>query len=251
MRRTNLALLAGIAFALLVSSCAHKSSSENTSPAAAEIQRLIEQRFRANSNADRNYYERLLRPDFLYMRAAPLPISTKQQYLDGEFAGGSDLPRATGTVTDLRIFVDHDTAVASYVSTESTTIGTQKFDNVSNRMDTYVFKDGRWQILSMAASHRPAWPQPVEVPDHVLASYTGAYQLAPGVLNVVSLENGSLFVQSAGQRKVQLFPETAHIFFDKSDDPAARTEFVKSPPGNKIRQIYRAQSQEIIAEKID
>jgi len=173
MRRTNLALLAGIAFALLVSSCAHKSSSENTSPAAAEIQRLIEQRFRANSNADRNYYERLLRPDFLYMRAAPLPISTKQQYLDGEFAGGSDLPRATGTVTDLRIFVDHDTAVASYVSTESTTIGTQKFDNVSNRMDTYVFKDGRWQILSMAASHRPAWPQPVEVPDHVLASYTG------------------------------------------------------------------------------
>jgi len=47
------------------------------------------------------------------------------------------------------------------------------------------------------------------------AEYVGTYELAPAVIQVVSLEGGDLYAQRTGHNKVRLVPEASEIFSRK------------------------------------
>ena len=47
----------------------------------------------------------------------------------------------------------------------------------------------------------------------VIADYVGTYQLAPGVLNSITMKNGQLMTQLMGQNQFPLFAESDTRFF--------------------------------------
>ena len=75
----------------------------------------------------------------------------------------------------------------------------------------------------------PAEHHEIAVDPHILASYAGSYELAPGFVLVVTVENGRLMTQATGQPKLPVFAETPTMFFLKVVD--AQIEFTKDEKG--------------------
>ena len=72
------------------------------------------------------------------------------------------------------------------------------------------------------------------VANSFLQSYTGEYELAPGLAITVTREGSHLFGQGTGQPKFELFPETKTKFFLKVAD--VKFEFIK----DEKRQVIKA-----------
>jgi hypothetical protein len=70
-------------------------------------------------------------------------------------------------------------------------------------------------ILDLIVTAKTGIPEHVEVhvPESVLHDYVGRYELAPGAIINVTLEDGGLFVQLTGQRRVAIFAESESKFF--------------------------------------
>jgi CubicO group peptidase (beta-lactamase class C family) len=88
----------------------------------------------------------------------------------------------------------------------------------------------------------------VEVAQDILETYVGEYELAPGFLVVVTLEDGALFGQPTGQGKFGLFPESETEFFLRAVD--AQVSFTKDASGNVTGMILHQSGVDQQGEKV-
>src|SRR5438309_1505354 len=115
--------------------------------------------------------------------------------------------------------INGDTAILSYDANETETIFGQNLRARYHVTDTWLRRDGNWQIIASQA-HRyyedPAMADPSQLRNNAGAARTfvGTYELAPGQTRTVTAENGKLFIERNG-KKEQLFPETSDLFFRK------------------------------------
>ncbi|HRC86706.1 MAG TPA: DUF4440 domain-containing protein [Thermoanaerobaculia bacterium] len=218
--------------------------------AGAELRRLTEQRFAANAESDRGFYERLLAPSAVVLLPFR-PPQTRQEYLEEEFGHRPPGFRGEkGTVEGFRALVEGDTAVVSYAASEPTELGELTFESRTYRVDTYIRQGGAWRLLSMAVTPQPSWPKPATVDAKLYEDYAGTYQISPSLQAVVTVEGGRLFEEVTGQPKVELFPESATLFFDKTDSPLARTLFERDGTGKVVTQVYVANGLRMPARKV-
>ena len=72
-------------------------------------------------------------------------------------------------------------------------------------------------VLDLIAQAKTGAPQRVAItlPDSILRRYVGEYELAPGAILTVTLEDGGLFARLMQQPKVAIFPESPSLFFYK------------------------------------
>lgn len=109
-----------------------------------------------------------------------------------------------------------DTAIVDYDLDESLTIHGQKLDNARfHGTDTWLRRNGRWQIVATQMLRYYADPAPGPIDPATLDRYTGTYELAPGVTRKVWREGGALWSQRGERPKEQLFPESDGVFFRK------------------------------------
>ena len=89
-------------------------------------------------------------------------------------------------------------------------------------------------ILDLIVTAKTGRTEPVEVhvAESVLRDYVGSYELAPGAVMIITLENGGLFAQLSGQRRVQVFAESESRFFYRGID--ATISFTRNPSGAVI-----------------
>lgn len=73
------------------------------------------------------------------------------------------------------------------------------------------------------------------VPDTVLQTYTGDYQLQPKMVLNITREGSHLYGQAEGQGKLELFPESQNKFFLKV--APIELEFVKDDKGKVVKAI--------------
>ena len=76
------------------------------------------------------------------------------------------------------------------------------------------------------------------VPESVLETYTGEYQLSPAFSIVVTREGGALFVQATNQPKLPIYAESATDFFLKVVD--AQVRFVRE--GGRVTSLVLHQN---------
>jgi hypothetical protein len=231
-------------------SCNKKApvSPNSAESATQEILQLTQRRFDANHANDRAFYERLLASNFRDIW--PNGFETKQEYLDREFPPQSAGHRGErAQVSDFHAAVDRDTAVATYLVVEPTPLGTQRFEARWNHIDTYTRVDGAWKLLSMTFIPPPSWPEVAKVDPKLYSEYAGSYEWGSGEFNILTVEAGHLMSESTGQPKVELFPENATTFFDKTDYPDARYVFQRDVSGKVTGFVYRAQNQSFSPKK--
>ena len=82
-----------------------------------------------------------------------------------------------------------------------------------------------WIVNPVAAQQRVE----IEVGEDILETYVGEYEFAPGVALVVTLEDGDLFAQVAGQVRAPIFAESETKFFYRGVD--AQVTFTKDASG--------------------
>jgi CubicO group peptidase (beta-lactamase class C family) len=75
----------------------------------------------------------------------------------------------------------------------------------------------------------------IELPDSVLASYVGSYELAPSFVIKITKTGNQLKAQATGQGILDLYAEKENYFFLKVVD--AQVEFVKDAAGKVIKLI--------------
>lgn len=89
----------------------------------------------------------------------------------------------------------------------------------------------------------PATRTAIQLDPTLLALYVGTYELAPNFDLVLTLEEGRLYAQPTGQKKAELFPESATSFFFKVVD--AHVEFQKGADGVVTGLVLRQGGREM------
>jgi hypothetical protein len=107
-----------------------------------------------------------------------------------------------------------DTAVLSYDLNETETIFGQNLRARYHVTDTWLRRNGEWQIIASQAHRYYEDPAVGKIDPKKFADFIGTYELAPGQTRSVSAEGENLFIERNG-KKEQLFPETSDLFFRK------------------------------------
>jgi Domain of unknown function (DUF4440) len=119
-------------------------------------------------------------------------------------------------------------AILSYDANETETIFGQNLSARYHIIDTWLRRDGNWQIIASQAHRYYEDPAVGNADPKKFPDFIGSYELAPGQTRTVIAEGDSLFVERSG-KKDQLFPETAELFFRKGIE--GRSCFVTTRTG--------------------
>jgi hypothetical protein len=139
-----------------------------------------------------------------------------------------------------------NTAVLSYDADETETIFGQNVKARYHITDTWLQRNGNWQIIASQAHRYYEDPAVGKADPKKFADYIGTYELAPGQTRSVSAAGDKLFVQRNG-KKEQLLPEASDIFFRKGVE--GRVLFRYAATGRVDALIDRRNNEDIIWRK--
>jgi Domain of unknown function (DUF4440)/Domain of unknown function (DUF3471) len=139
-----------------------------------------------------------------------------------------------------------NTAVLSYDADETETIFGQNLKARYHITDTWLQRNGNWQIIASQAHRYYEDPAVGKADPKKFAEYTGMYELAPGQTRSVTAEGEKLFIERKG-KKEQLFPETSEIFFRKGVE--GRILFRYDAAGKVNALIDRRNNEDVIWRK--
>ena len=140
-----------------------------------------------------------------------------------------------------------DTAIVSYDLDEKETIFGQKLSARYHETDTWMRRNGVWQIVATQVFRYYEDPAMGRADPKKLANFSGVYELAPGQTRTVTVENDRLFVERKG-KKEELFPESSDIFFRKGVE--GRILFRSDDKGNIDALIDRRNNEDVIWRKV-
>lgn len=141
-----------------------------------------------------------------------------------------------------------DTAILSYDMDESETVFGQQLKARYHATDTWMRRNGAWQIVAGQVLRYYADPAPGKSDPAKLAEYAGTYELAPGVTRVVSVDGAELYVQRSGRPRELLIPEAPPIFFRKGVE--GRVLFRYGDDGKVDALIDRRNNEDIVWKKV-
>lgn len=153
-----------------------------------------------------------------------------------------------GEISGLEVHSYGDVAVARYRITETTEVDGKPSSLEQSRTETHVLRAGNWILVAAAESIVPQDPKPIVLSRDVLARYAGRYQYTPGSVDAITLEGDRLFVESTGEPKVEIFPESEKVFFAKGQ--TWRLVFVTGPQGVPVSVLFRQNGQEYAAKRL-
>src|SRR6478672_4563763 len=137
-------------------------------------------------------------------------------------------------------------AILSYEANETETIFGQNLRARYHVTDTWLRRDGNWQIIASQAHRYYEDPAVGKADPKKFADFIGTYELAPGQTRSVVGEDDKLFVERNG-KKEQLLPETSELFFRKGVE--GRILFRYAATGKVEALIDRRNNEDVIWRK--
>jgi len=141
-----------------------------------------------------------------------------------------------------------ETAVFSYDMAEQETVFGQELRARYHATDTWVRRDGAWQMLASQVMRYGGDPPAAALAADVLKEYVGVYEMAPGVQYTVTLEGGQLSGVRTGRKKETLMPEIKDVFFRKGI--AGRRIFERGADGTILRMIDRRDGEDLVWKRV-
>jgi hypothetical protein len=142
-----------------------------------------------------------------------------------------------------------DAAIVSFDEDETETIFGQTMTARYHETDTWVQRNGDWQIVASQVLRYYEDPAAGKADATKFPDYVGKYELNPGGATVtVSTEGADLFEQKPEKPRQLLIPEAADIFFRKGVE--GRWLFRRSDDGKIDAVIDRRNNEDIVWRKI-
>jgi hypothetical protein len=144
--------------------------------------------------------------------------------------------------------VEGNVAILSYDTDETETIFGQNLTARYHATDTWMNRDGRWQIVAGQVLRYYEDPAQGEADPKKFAEYAGTYVLAPGVQRTVSFDGKQLWTQRGDRPKEELFIENGDLFFRKGVE--GRMLFHRDPHGTVDTLIDRRNNEDVVWKKM-
>jgi len=141
----------------------------------------------------------------------------------------------------------NNVAILSYDANEKETIFGQELSARYHVMDTWLRRDGNWQIITSQAHRYYEDPAVGKTDSKKFPDFIGAYELAPGQTRTIIVEGDSLFIERSG-KKDQLFPEASELFFRKGIE--GRILFRYDKNGKVDALIDRRNNEDVVWRKV-
>jgi len=141
-----------------------------------------------------------------------------------------------------------DTAILSYDLDETETIFGQKLTARYHVTDTWLQRNGVWQIASSQAMRYYEDPAVATIDSKKFVDFNGAYELAPGQTRRVFSEGENLYLERNGKRE-QLLPEGSEIFFRKGVE--GRILFRYADSGKVDALIDRRNNEDVVWRRVN
>jgi hypothetical protein len=136
----------------------------------------------------------------------------------------------------------------SYDLDETETVFGQNLTARYHATDTWLRRNGIWQIVSSQAMRYYEDPAAGKADPKKFGDFSGSYELAPGQTRTVSSEAGNLYVERNGKRE-QLLPEGCVIFFRKGVE--GRILFRYADNGEVDALIDRRNNEDVVWRKMN
>jgi hypothetical protein len=110
--------------------------------------------------------------------------------------------------------------------------------------------DGKWKIVYLSRVGATTYGgdfEVIEVSEEALTKYLGKYELQPGFIIEVLLEDSQLIVHPTGQQRMHLYAYEEHKFFLKTVDAQLEFNF----EGDKVVSLTLHQNGENLALKVE
>jgi hypothetical protein len=150
------------------------------------------------------------------------------------------------TVANVISRIIGDTAVLSYDANETETIFGQELHARYHTTDTWLRRNGNWQIIASQAHRYYEDPAIGEVDEKKFRDYVGEYELAPGQTRAVTGYDGNLFIERNG-KKEELLRESGDLFFRKGVE--GRILFRYDNKGKVDALIDRRNNEDVVWKK--
>jgi len=141
-----------------------------------------------------------------------------------------------------------DTAILSYDLDETETIYGQNMTARYHGTDTWMYRNGQWQIVAGQALRYYEDPAAGRIDASKLADYLGTYQLTPGITRTISREGNQLYSQRSGRKPERIVPEAADIFFRPGVE--GRFVFQRNENGKIDALIDRRNNEDLLWKKM-
>jgi hypothetical protein len=141
-----------------------------------------------------------------------------------------------------------DTAILSYDLDETETIFGQKLTARYHVTDTWLRRNGGWQIISSQAMRYYEDPAVARIDPKKFADFSSTYELAPDQTRRVFSEGESLYVERNGKRE-QLLPEGSEIFFRKGVEGRILFRYADSGKVNAL--IDRRNNEDVVWRRVN
>jgi hypothetical protein len=139
-----------------------------------------------------------------------------------------------------------NTAILSYDADETETIFGQNLKAHYHVTDTWLQRDGAWEIIASQAHRYYEDPAIGKIDPKKFGDFIGIYELAPDQTRSVTAEGENLFVERKG-KKEQLLPETSDLFFRKGVE--GRILFHYNENGKVDSLIDRRNNEDVVWRK--
>ena len=144
--------------------------------------------------------------------------------------------------------IEGNVAILSYDLDETETIFGQNLTARYHETDTWMRRNGQWQIVAGQVLRYYEDPAPGKADVSKFPFYIGTYQLGPERTLTVTAQDGHLYSQRAGRPRVELVPEGSDVFFQKGVE--GRTLFGHSDDGKVISLIDRRNNEDVVWKKV-
>lgn len=164
----------------------------------------------------------------------------------------------TGKRVEIQDFTAHDygdTAVLTYLVIEHQPQGSGEITTRLRKMDTYLSRDDRWQLVANAEVVGKPDRKAVAIDSRQLDRWVGTYETVfdgKPIHTRVWREGSRLLAQTDGQEKGELLPLSATEFFDASEpeEGGAVNVFTDGVGGKSTEWIYRDGAVEVRSRRI-
>jgi ketosteroid isomerase-like protein len=232
-----------VAAPLVAGQVGNERTMRNT--AEQEVRRLEDEWLASYLTGDRAAFDRIVADDFTGTdESAKVRSKAQERELLQPTAGPAGV---TLTNEDVRVRTYGEMAVVTGRIVSKTRTGGNTSINFQSRFtDTFLRRQGRWQVVARHYSRLPPERTAIRLDPKVYDDYVGQYELAPGVALNVTTEGDRLMSQVTGQPSTELLPESEIAFFLK--EVPALFVFLRDEKG-RVAQLIIIQDGRIIPAK--
>ena len=140
------------------------------------------------------------------------------------------------------------TAVLSYDLDESETVYGQDQKARYHGTDTWLYRNGQWQIVATQMFRYYEDPAPGKLDAARLNDYVGTYEVAPGITMTVSRDGDKLYLKREKRPQQVLVPETCDLFFRPGAE--GRMLFRRNDSGKVDALVDRRNNEDMVWKKM-